>query len=100
MRPAERIETHPMASRDLIRVPAGRVTGTAMWAAAKLRVLQWNALAGNRAKLREVQEETLLEHCRVSANTEFGRLHGLASVKSFSDFQQQVPLRAYADFEP
>lgn len=89
-----------MPQRDLIKVPAGRVTGTAMWAAAKLRVLQWNALAGNRAKLREVQEETLLEHCRVSANTEFGRAHGLSSVRSHEDFKRKVPLRSYADFEP
>ncbi|MBK7862404.1 MAG: GH3 auxin-responsive promoter family protein [Archangiaceae bacterium] len=89
-----------MAHRDLITFPAGKVTGTAMWAAAKLRVLQWNALAGNRAKLREVQEETLLEHCRVSANTEFGRVHGLSQIRSFEDFKRQVPLRTYADFEP
>jgi hypothetical protein len=100
MRPEGHLETHPMASRDLVSVPAGRVTGTAMWAAAKLRVLQWNTLAGSRAKVREVQEETLLEHCRVSANTEFGRAHGLASVKSFEDFKARVPLRTYADFEP
>jgi hypothetical protein len=99
MRPAENV-TVPAVNRDLIKVPAGKVTGTAMWAAAKLRVLQWNALAGNRVKLREVQEETLREHLQTSANTEFGRAHGFSGIKNYEQFKERVPLRAYADFEP
>ncbi len=98
MRPAERLMSS--ANRTLIGVPGGKLTGTAMWAAAKLRVLQWNALAGNRQKLREVQEETLLEHLEVSASTEFGRAHGFSQIRSYSEFRQRVPLRTYAEFEP
>ena len=71
-----------------------------MWAAAKLRVLQWNALAGNRQRLREVQEQTLLEHLKNSANTEFGRQYGFANIRNAAEFQRRVPLRTYADFEP
>jgi len=99
MRPADQLGA-PGWERDLIKVPAGKVTGTAMWAAAKVRVLQWNALMVNRAKLRQVQEETLREHLDFSANTEFGRAHGFSSIRSHEDFARRVPLRTYADFEP
>src|SRR3954447_23176725 len=97
MRPMTHVSA---ADRNLVTVPAGKVTGTAMWAAAKLRVLQWNALAGNRQKLREEQEETLREHLKFSAPTEFGRAHGFSQIRDHEDFKQRVPLRAYADFEP
>ena len=99
MRPAENVSV-PAVKRDLIKVPAGKVTGTAMWAAAKLRVLQWNALAGNRVKLREVQEQTLREHLQLSANTEFGRAHGFSGIKNHEQFKERVPGRTYAEFEP
>lgn len=99
MRPADQLGSPPV-NRDLITVPAGKVTGTAMWAAAKLRVLQWNALMGNRAKLRQVQEETLREHLTTSANTEFGRAHGFSQIRGHEDFARRVPGRTYAEFEP
>jgi hypothetical protein len=47
-----------------------------------------------------VQLETLRSHCRFAANTEFGRAHDLASIKTYDNFRSRVPLRTYADFEP
>ena len=83
---------HPL----LKSVPGSFFTGPALWAAAKVRVAQWD----ERARRPEaVQTETLLTHCRTAANTEFGRAHGLGRVRSYADFKRQVPLRAYPDYE-
>ncbi len=70
-----------------------------MWAAAKLRVAQWNRTAGSIEGLQRAQEATLLAHCEKTAQTEFGRKHSLGSVRSYRDFKDRVPLRTYADFE-
>lgn len=75
-------------------------TGAALWAAAKLRVLQWNRTASSPARLRRVQEETLLAHCRFAAQTEFGRQHNLDSVRSYADYAKRMPLRIYGGYEP
>ena len=75
-------------------------TGTALWAAAKIRVLQWNRRAASPERLRKVQEETLLAHCRAAAQTEFGREHSLDGVRSYADYASRMPLRIYAGFEP
>lgn len=82
--------------RRLKGVPGSAVTGPAMLAAAKLRVAQWDRRAKDP---RAVQEETLLRHCALGADTEFGRAHKLSRVRSHRDFVERVPLRAYADFE-
>lgn len=67
-----------------------------MLAAARLRVAQWDHRAKNP---RAAQEDTLLRHCALGADTEFGRAHKLSRVRSHRDFVERVPLRAYADFE-
>lgn len=86
--------------RQLRRVPAARLAGPAMWAAAKLRVARWDALMESPRKLREAQERTLLEQVRAAKDTEFGRAHGFRHIRSHEDFARQVPTRTYADFEP
>ena len=73
------------------------VAGPAMWAAAKVRVAQWDHKA--RAP-QGAQLETLLAHCATAASTEFGRAHRLGEVRSHSDFCARVPVRSYAGFEP
>jgi hypothetical protein len=75
-------------------------TGSALWAAAKMRVLQWNRRAASPARLQKVQEETLLTHVRAAAQTEFGRAHKFDSIRSYADYAERVPLRIYADYEP
>lgn len=78
-------------------LPGSSITGPALWAAARLRVAQWD----DRARRPQgPQTEILLSHCRTAADTEFGRAHGLGRVRSYADFKQQVPLRSYADYEP
>jgi hypothetical protein len=99
MRPAEHMTSSEARQRQLHKVPGGTVVGTAMWAAAKLRIAQWNALMGDAKKLQQVQEQTLLEHMRFAQDTEFGRKHGFKGIRSHADFVRQVPLRSYADFE-
>lgn len=81
----------------LERVRGGAIAGPALWAAAKARVLQWDWVSKNP---EAVQRETLMNHCRLAAETAFGRAHDLSRVRSYEDFRQRVPLRAYADFEP
>ncbi|MBS1152769.1 MAG: putative auxin-regulated protein [Myxococcaceae bacterium] len=75
-------------------------TGSALWAAAKVRVLQWNRIAASPSRLQKVQEQTLLAHVRACAPTEFGRAHHFDTIRSYADYAERVPLRIYADFEP
>ena len=56
---------------------------------------------GSRARARRgSRSRRCSPHCRFAANTEFGRSHDLASMRSYHDFCARVPLRTYADFEP
>ncbi len=81
-------------------LPGAAVIGPLAWTAATARVLQWNRLATDRTRLKEIQLSTLRTHCRLAAGTEFGRHHRLADVTKLEDFRERVPLRAYAEFEP
>lgn len=81
-------------------IPGASITGPALWAAAKVRVAQWDQIARSPERVRRLQLDTLLSHCRTAADTEFGRAHGLGRVRSDDDFRRRVPLRPYADFEP
>ena len=44
------------------------------------------------------QETELLKLVRQAQNTQFGRDHGFAEIRSVKDFQARVPLRRYEDF--
>jgi len=68
----------------------------------------WNdiraGVAGQRDRLIESlrrpedhQLQRLLQLVERNRDTEFGRRHGFAGVRSIRDFQQQVPLRNYED---
>jgi hypothetical protein len=48
----------------------------------------------------EEQEAVLRRILRENADTEFGRTHGFSSIRSVTDFQQQVPLRGYEQHQP
>ena len=78
-------------------IPGSALTGPALRAMSRARVAQWNSRARNPEK---AQLQILLKHCRTAAETEFGRAHGLGSVRSYEDFKARVPLRTYAEFEP
>ncbi|MFI6165535.1 GH3 auxin-responsive promoter family protein [Nocardia sp. NPDC051052] len=47
-----------------------------------------------------VQEKLLLSIVRRNAESQFGRDHRFASVRSIADFQQAVPIRVHEEFEP
>jgi GH3 auxin-responsive promoter len=81
-------------------VPGSSITGPALWAAASLRVGQWDRAARSAPKLEQVQTEALVKNCRTAAATEFGRAHRLGEVRTYRDFVGRVPLRSYAEFEP
>jgi len=49
---------------------------------------------------RLVQAEVLQAIVDRQAGTEFGRFHGLASVRNIDDFRQAVPLRTYEEMSP
>ncbi|MFO0724760.1 MAG: GH3 auxin-responsive promoter family protein [Myxococcota bacterium] len=85
------------SASHLRHVPAGSVTGAALWAAAEVRVALWERRARNP---EDVQMRTLLSHVQKAAKTEFGAAHGFSSIKSYDDFKARVPVRTYADFEP
>jgi hypothetical protein len=51
-------------------------------------------------RVREEQESVLQRVLRANADTELGSNHRFASIRSVRDFQQQVPLRKYEDFQP
>ena len=87
-------------SKRVKSIPGASITGPALWAAAKVRVAQWDQIARSPERVRRLQLDTLLSHCRTAADTEFGRAHGLGRVRSDDDFRRRVPLRPYADFEP
>lgn len=71
-----------------------------MWVAAKLRVLQWNRLARSPELLQRTQWSTLQKLLQTASATEFGRAHSFDRIRAYPDFQERVPLRTYAGFEP
>jgi hypothetical protein len=73
--------------------------GPALWAAAKLRVAAWDRLVRSPRGIEEVQRKILAAHLATAADTEFGRAHDFAHIKSYEDFRARVPLRVYGDFE-
>ncbi|HLJ97888.1 MAG TPA: GH3 auxin-responsive promoter family protein [Gemmataceae bacterium] len=49
---------------------------------------------------REVQENLLSRILAYHADTDFGREHHFASLRSLADFRQQLPIAGYEHFEP
>jgi len=86
-----------MRQRELYGVPGGAITGPALWAAAKARVMSWERHARDP---KQTQVDTLLDHVKTAANTEYGLAHGFGAIKRYEDFRDRVPVRTYADFEP
>lgn len=70
--------------------------------------LAWRAWAAPgarafRAALRdpaEAQARLLLRYVSANRHTAFGRAHGFADIRTVEQFQAQVPVATYDDFEP
>ena len=49
---------------------------------------------------RTASERKLLRQLRRNAGTEYGKIHHFDSIRSVRDYQDQVPLSVYEDYEP
>lgn len=49
---------------------------------------------------RQVQKMVLRDLLEQAANTSWGQRHGYASIKSYSEFVQRVPVQSYEDLQP
>src|SRR5438132_11886699 len=49
---------------------------------------------------REIQEALLRRILAFQADTDFGRHHGFASIRTIEDFRRQLPVAGYEYFEP
>lgn len=56
-------------------------------------------LAATR-RIVDVQQRTLLEKIRRNAESDFGREHLFASIRSYEDFTRRVPILRYEDLRP
>lgn len=63
------------------------------------RMKLWQFAAACR-KPREVQAALLREILAMHADTDFGREHGFATIRTVADFRRQVPIRGYEAIEP
>ncbi len=91
------VEARRDYTKELKRVSAPRLASPVLRAFARSRVSSWNH---SMVHPDVPQMRILLKHCQTAANTEFGRIHKLGSVRTYEDYKSRVPLRTYADFEP
>jgi GH3 auxin-responsive promoter len=54
----------------------------------------------NLGRMTPIQEQVLLEKVCRNAQSDFGRDHGFASIRSVDDFRRAVPVSTYDDYEP
>lgn len=52
------------------------------------------------ASARQIQREQLQAILRQNAAAEYGARYGFSHIRSLADFQRQVPLSCYQDYEP
>src|SRR5438876_9191291 len=70
------------------------------------KLVAWPVRRSIRAFDREcfepqrMQEELLREVVALHADTQFGRDHGFASIKTVEDFRRQVPVAPYEYYQP
>ncbi len=55
-------------------------------------------MRAQQADAARVQREVLLDIARTAQETEFGRAHGFADVRTVEDFRERVPETAWADY--
>jgi hypothetical protein len=79
-------------SRELKRSPYPSIVGTVLQKAARVQVAAWDRALRD---VRRVQEEQLLSIVEHAKDTEFGRAHGFARIRSYEDFAHQVPVGDY-----
>lgn len=83
--------------RTLKRGPYPKSTGVGFWAAAQVRVRQWNRALRH---LEETQLAVMRQVAEANADCEYGRKYGLGSIVSYADWQRNVPAADYDAYFP
>lgn len=83
--------------RHLRRPIYPSVAGWAMLQAAKFVVRRWDHALAN---VEQVQQAALLDTVARAKDTEFGRQHDFAGIRSYADFAKRVPVGNYDTFSP
>jgi hypothetical protein len=65
-----------------------------------LRSRELARFTAGAARARDVQHQTLLAKVRRNAESEFGRDHGFAEIRSLDDFRRRLPISTYEDYRP
>lgn len=81
--------------RALKKGPYPPAVGTALYAAARVRVALWDRALRH---LEEVQTRTLREILEHAKDTTFGRRHGFADIRTYEQFAARVPVGDYDSF--
>jgi hypothetical protein len=74
-----------------------RVGRLLLWVRAPRSLRHFNALCRTPVQAQERRRRQILV---TTADTEFGRRHGVGGIRSFQQFQERVPISAYEDLEP
>lgn len=72
----------------------------ARWAYVKLQYPQVRRLIADADRSQEIQQSVLKEKLHLATDSQFGRDHGLTSIRSVSDFRKQIPITDFEYFRP
>ena len=70
------------------------------WAYFKSQYGQVRRFVAASANAKTVQRDVLFKKIKLAAESDFGRDHGLSSIKSIADFRRQLPISDYEYFRP
>src|SRR5262245_26659809 len=73
-------------------------TANALWLAGCLP--EYARFARATRRVRAEQHAVLASVIRANADTEFGRLHDFARIRTIDDYRQRVPIAPFERFQP
>jgi hypothetical protein len=79
-------------------VKPGPAIANNLWLAASLP--EWMRFRHAARRVEAVQRQLLANYVRRNAATAFGKEHGFAQMRSWEDFAENIPVRAYEEIEP
>jgi hypothetical protein len=92
-----RVARQPAARGELRRSPYPAPVGATLLRASRFFVAAWDRALRDVHRVQEKQLLALLDHAK---DTEFGRAHGFASIRSYEDFKSRVQVGDYDAFSP
>ncbi len=84
-------------NRPLKRTIYPPVVGQAFRMTAEVRVRMWDRAL---RRVRQTQEETLLDFVSHAAETEYGKRYGFSTIRRYEDYRSRVPVGDYDSFSP